>query len=234
MKQRGWQVKLKSGSDRLSMQANPQPSSEPQGIRERQASTARRKLIDATVTCLKRYGYSNASINRIQMEAGVSRGALTHHFPNKEDLIVATLDRLLEATLRPSLPSKSSKESINIVKDLEYIASDITTSREGEAMAEILIAMRSDTALHERVAPRLLQWNEMIDQAILGYYESPNQNDHDVVLIWTITRTFLRGLVLQEPFTPKPEMIKDIVVRFGEIISPYLKRRAKPEESDHA
>ncbi|MDC3401611.1 TetR/AcrR family transcriptional regulator [Alphaproteobacteria bacterium] len=218
--------------DDIPNRAEPAPAG--QTIRERQASIARSKLIDATVTCLKRYGYSNASINQIQMEAGVSRGALTHHFPNKEDLIVATLDRLLEATLRPSLPSKASKDSINLVKDLQYIASDITTSREGEAMAEILIAMRSDTALHERVAPRLLQWNEMIDQAILGYYESPNKDDHDVVLIWTITRTFLRGLVLQDPFTPNPETIKEIIIRFGEIISPYLKRRAKPQEPDHA
>ena len=78
--------------------ATPRPKPE-MSVKERQAAAARATLVEATISCLDKFGYAATSINRIQEAAGVSRGALTHHFPNKEDLMVATLDRLLISTL---------------------------------------------------------------------------------------------------------------------------------------
>ena len=76
------------------------------GVRQRQSLEARLKLIEATIFCLDKFGYADTSIARIQDQANVSRGALTHHFPSKEELVIATIDSLLEKLLRPSLPSK--------------------------------------------------------------------------------------------------------------------------------
>jgi AcrR family transcriptional regulator len=60
------------------------------------------RLIAATVVCLDRYGYSGTSISAIQDAAGVSRGAILHHYPSRQELIAATAARLLDAALRPT------------------------------------------------------------------------------------------------------------------------------------
>lgn len=53
---------------------------------ERRAAT-KSVLLDATIHCLGRDGYAATSISAITKQAGVSRGALLHHYPTKNELI---------------------------------------------------------------------------------------------------------------------------------------------------
>ena len=55
----------------------------------------RQRLLEATVHCLAELGWSAATVSVIADEAGISRGALQHHFPTRQELIaaVATLPR---------------------------------------------------------------------------------------------------------------------------------------------
>jgi len=196
------------------------------GVRHRQSVEARKVLVEATIRCLDKWGYSATSIARIQNEAKVSRGALTHHFPSKEDLMVSTIDNLLENLLRPSLPSKKLSRS-DITADLRWLARNMTDSQPGRALSEVLMATRTDTKLKSRVSNRLEEWNKKLDDAILGFYASPHGDDEDVRLIWMISRTFMRGLILQQPFTPNQAQIDLAIHRFGALIAPYLEMRQR-------
>ena len=51
--------------------------------------TTQTTLLEATVRCLGRDGYAATSISSIIEEAGVSRGALLHHYPTKNELVAA-------------------------------------------------------------------------------------------------------------------------------------------------
>lgn len=62
---------------------------------ERSAET-RLRLLDACVSCLVELGYANTTTNAIQERAGVSRGALMHHYASKADLMVASVRHLTE------------------------------------------------------------------------------------------------------------------------------------------
>ncbi|MDT4924435.1 MAG: hypothetical protein QOG01_2148 [Pseudonocardiales bacterium] len=55
----------------------------------------RNRLLDATIESLATTGYSGFSTNDVVRRAGVSRGALAHHFPVKADLIAAAGQRLI-------------------------------------------------------------------------------------------------------------------------------------------
>jgi AcrR family transcriptional regulator len=56
----------------------------------------RARLLDATIDCLVAKGYAELSTNDIVRQAGVSRGALAHHFPAKSDLVAAAAERLID------------------------------------------------------------------------------------------------------------------------------------------
>lgn len=54
----------------------------------------RRRLLDATVDCLVRHGYSGTTTTRVTELAGVTRGAQVHHFPTRADLVAAAVRHL--------------------------------------------------------------------------------------------------------------------------------------------
>ncbi|HEV2272391.1 MAG TPA: TetR family transcriptional regulator C-terminal domain-containing protein [Steroidobacteraceae bacterium] len=57
--------------------------------------TVRREaLIEATLSCLRKYGHEGLSVRRIGAEAGVSPGLITHHFPSVSALIAASYETL--------------------------------------------------------------------------------------------------------------------------------------------
>jgi AcrR family transcriptional regulator len=62
---------------------------------ERRATT-RGALMQATIECLVELGYAGTTTNEVQQRAGVSRGALTHHFASKADLLLAAMDYLYD------------------------------------------------------------------------------------------------------------------------------------------
>lgn len=54
---------------------------------EQRRTATRTMLLEATIDCLGAYGFAGTSISSIIEKAGVSRGALLHHYPTKNELI---------------------------------------------------------------------------------------------------------------------------------------------------
>ena len=93
--------------------------------KERRDET-RATLLDATVASLLEVGFAKTTTSEVQRRAGLSRGALLHHFPAKSELLVATVGHLammrgrelkaLEAEL-PAAPDKIN-ERVGVAIDL--------------------------------------------------------------------------------------------------------------------
>lgn len=54
------------------------------------------KLLDATLTVVRRKGYSATRVEDVCAEAGVTKGSFFHHFDSKEDLALAAADHWRE------------------------------------------------------------------------------------------------------------------------------------------
>lgn len=68
--------------------------------RKEQRARTHEVLLDATIRCLVTHGHAGTTTQRIQDEAGVSRGALLHHFGSKSELLVAAIHHIAEMRLR--------------------------------------------------------------------------------------------------------------------------------------
>jgi len=64
----------------------------------------RGRLLDATLECLARYGYAGTSFSTIAQHAGVSRGALQHHYPEKNYIIAGALEVISKRLLEDFVP----------------------------------------------------------------------------------------------------------------------------------
>jgi AcrR family transcriptional regulator len=60
--------------------------------------TARREqIVDCAITTIAEVGFANASVDQIAKRAGVSKGVITYHFPNKNEIVDAIVDKVLAA-----------------------------------------------------------------------------------------------------------------------------------------
>lgn len=76
--------------------------------REAQREATRARLVDTGVEMLISRGYAGLTTVAVQQSAGLSRGAVLHHFPTRADLLTAVIRRLLEmheAAAREALSS---------------------------------------------------------------------------------------------------------------------------------
>jgi len=196
----------------------------PPSAMEARAAAARKRILDAVVECLDRHGYAETSIARIQERAGVSRGALTHHFPSKEALMVETAGHLLRpvTTPRRSPPADAEDRAGAVEADIVWMWEKMVDTREGRALLEILVASRTDAALKRRIAGNFLDWNDRINRALAASYGALPAGAEAQEEIWTLCRVFLRGLNTQSPFEPDREARRRLVRRFARMIAKCL------------
>jgi AcrR family transcriptional regulator len=56
----------------------------------------REQIVEAAVAIIAERGLPELSLSAIEERAGMSRGQLTYYFPNKEDILLAVFDHMLE------------------------------------------------------------------------------------------------------------------------------------------
>lgn len=121
---------------------------------EERTRAMRQRLMEATVELLVEKGFSGTTTTLVSERAGVSRGAQLHHFPTKNDLVVAAVTHLteirgsdLEAAVA-RLPQGRHRTAAIIEMLGDHFASPVFT-----AALELWVAARTDPALLEAVAP---------------------------------------------------------------------------------
>lgn len=73
--------------------------SAPRRTQQQRREETRQRLLDATIDCLVEHGFAGTTTQRVQERAGVSRGALLHHFASKADLLAAATHHVAELRL---------------------------------------------------------------------------------------------------------------------------------------
>jgi len=118
---------------------------------ERSAET-RGKLIDATIDAVCERGLQNATTAEIARRAGVTRGALQHHFRNKADLLLAVLECICrQFALGLSGGADRNKSLEARCDDLVRSLWAIYGSRAYAAAIEVVLGARSDPETYARI-----------------------------------------------------------------------------------
>jgi len=108
----------------------------------------REALLDATVDCLVELGYANTTTREVARRAGVSRGAQTHHFPSKAELVAAAIEHVFDRQARgfrdafTALPEP--QRTLDHAVELLW---EIVSGPSYAAVLEVTVAGRTDPEL---------------------------------------------------------------------------------------
>jgi AcrR family transcriptional regulator len=210
-----------SGIKRRRTRAVAHNSAQPRQRRphaERSAET-KAKLVQAAIKCLHRYGYSAASTTMVSDEAGVSRGAMTHQFPSKVDLMLAVVRSVFEGELAEYerlLGSRSPKDSFFA---FPAIAWGVLSRPAAIAVTEIMMASRSDPALAAGLAPMQSSIERDAGRGVLHTLRDAGLSDRkDGIAIHRLFVAALRGLAIERLFSRDKSEIEDAVAVLEKVL----------------
>ncbi len=88
------------------------PGRPPNDVRQNGRASTRTQIIESAIKCLVELGYARTTTAVIADKAGLSRGAMLHHFPSKMDIVRAAVDHLHAKRLR-AMRKSMAKEPID-------------------------------------------------------------------------------------------------------------------------
>lgn len=126
----------------------------PRVPQEERTRSMRLRLLVATVDLLVERGFARTTTTSVSERAGVSRGAQLHHFPTKNDLVVAAVEHLTEvrgaelSAAAAALPTGERRTRAVLEMLADHFTSPVFT-----AALELWVAARTDPDLLAAVGP---------------------------------------------------------------------------------
>lgn len=127
---------------------------------ERTART-RAKLIEATIASLHEIGFHQTTTTVVAQRAGVSRGAMLHHFPTKADLMMAAAERMRDMRGELHRERLANLETpADKFLSLIDVLWEAMVSPSGVARIELMLSTRSDPDMAEK----FVRMNDELDK----------------------------------------------------------------------
>lgn len=185
----------------------------------------RERLLEATVECLVELGYTGTTTTAVVKRAGVSRGAILHHFPTKQDLVTTAVEYVLDKRnaafvqrFASSLPPRRDERFV------EALMQALWTEVDGPlfyAWLELVVASRTDPELRTRVGKIAERWTETTDlgfREIFGLPRQPGRHPHALAPIFSFM--VLNGLALEKLARPHASDVEKRVLRALKTMAP--------------
>src|SRR3954465_4780842 len=155
----------------------------------------RTQILDGARACFARYGYEGATVRRLEEATGLSRGAIFHHFRDKESLFLALAEddalRMADVVAEQGL--------VQVMRDLLLVQEPSTEEHPADWLGtrlEVSRRLRTDPEFRARWAERSSQLTQATRQRLLRQREAGNlRADVDVDVLTSFLELVLEGLV---------------------------------------
>ncbi|KRB86761.1 TetR family transcriptional regulator [Sphingomonas sp. Root710] len=174
-------------------------------IRWQQQKSARTRLamLDAGIDCLVERGYGGLSASLVAERAGVSRGAMHHHFATRLELVAGLVDHVFHKRLADFLDGYARAVAEHGEDGLIEIGSDLhwrsVETREYAAYLELTVAARTDPELAQLLEPALARYDALWRQEMMRFFPQWERDWEAMQIANDFTIAAHLGLLLQRP-----------------------------------
>lgn len=152
------------------------------------------RLVEATIRCLVKFGYSKTTTPKVAEEAGLSRGAMLHHFENGGQLMQATIVELHHKRLRAFRRAAESKE--NSVRTLVRAYWEQLLRPNFIAFQELAIAARTDKDLSQILEPVRIEFRQRWYELAIQLFPEWQRDLAAFNLALVLSQNLLEGLAI--------------------------------------
>ena len=168
---------------------------------EERSTETRRRLIEAAIEVMRKDGYANLTISKVTQSAGLTNGAMQHHFPSRDDLVMALLDAVYPV-LEISFDSIAAEEltpHARIARLVDILWA-IYSKPEYLAVWDIALGARGDPKLWAQVGNYQRHISMHIRSEFVRLFADLDISREDADRVLSVVVAAIRGLALQSMF----------------------------------
>ncbi|MEY3905825.1 MAG: hypothetical protein RIR59_648 [Pseudomonadota bacterium] len=154
----------------------------------------KKRLIEGAIRCLVKFGYSRTTTARVAAEAGLSRGAMLHHFENGEALMHAVIAELHEKRLRAI--RRIGKIVSRDVHEVVRAYWNQLSSPSFTAFHELSIAARTDQGLARILEPAQAEFRERRYALSIEAFPEWQKNRSNFDLALALSQQTIEGMAI--------------------------------------
>jgi AcrR family transcriptional regulator len=201
--------------------------------RNLKSAQTRARLVDATIRCIVKFGYANTITSKIAAEAGMSRGAMLHHFEFGSALIKATIVELHERRIRAF-----RRASKTVSHDPATMVREYWRQLQKPAFVafhELALAARSSKDLARILHPLEIDYRERFMKEAVELFPEWHADRKSLQIAMTLSQTLLEGMAIKVHTGSMDSKMIEPMLRLVErelyVMNPDLKIRHDAEAS---
>ena len=187
------------------------------------SESMQRRVLDATLKCIAERGYIGVSLQDIADLAGVSRGAITHHYPSKIELTSAAIQHFVEWRYDRVHAAFEGTEHLGLAQRLDVMWSEL--QQIFPITFELIVAMRADKellALYRRGAKgRVKEITTGFDEF---FPELSGMKGPGVMI--AVIAAFFRGVYI-DSVARDPAFVEEMKTAFQDMLAAYMAKEQK-------
>jgi AcrR family transcriptional regulator len=147
---------------------------------QRKSGEMRVRILQATIDCLVDKGYAALSTSDVTRRAGISRGAMHHHFPTRETLVAAVTEFVFYERMNHFLADyakmvRKRGEGSNVEAATETYWRSVQT-REYAAYLQLAVAAMTDKELNRTFLPASRRYDRVWTKEMIRSF--PGWEEH--------------------------------------------------------
>ena len=179
------------------------------------SAMTRDKILDAAINCFITQGYTNVTTAKVASAAGVSRGAMLHHFPSKTELIQAAIEylhnKLVEdftgrvREIPPSLRGKKHRRA-GLDAYWDHLSSDLFM-----AYHELCVAGRTDPELRDILESSTVKFDQHVQESTTELFRDWADRGERFLLAMDVTKFMMEGMAVGQMVNEREARIQRLL-----------------------
>ena len=169
---------------------------------EERRETTRRKLHEAAAECIARSGLANSSLGVIAKHAGVTRGAVQHHFGTRNELLLAVVDEFGQQLI--ALSRNLTGRHAPLTDRIDSICSlywETFSSPHFLAVIQIWLGVQNEPRIYRSVLNRIRWFEVELDRQWIDLFSDSPIDEKGLRAARHVTLGTMRGLALRMTYS---------------------------------
>lgn len=205
--------------------SSPQKAPRVRQTQEERTEAMRARLIAAAIDSLYRLGFAKTTTAVVAANAGVSRGAMLHHFPAKDDLLMAVVAHVRETSLAASL--RALEEIADPVERFLAVPSlgwDNFQTPTNIASLEIWMATRSNPELRPLFLREQAVAASQVDEVLLGLARAAGvkRDRARMMSVFRLHRAAINGALIDAVIRGDTSRVPPVIAELRAVLASLL------------
>ncbi len=185
---------------------------------QKKSAQTRISILEAAIKCLAVLGYASTTTQGVAKEAGISRGAMLHHYSTKQELVEQVIEYTFYKRMQKNIDAFSKLTDAERISEMQGVEVlwESYYSLEFQAYIELAMAARTDESLRRVFETKEKVFDRINRESIAQMFPEWQEKLKEVVVANNLLTSTLLGLHIYNYISPdddRTRLVRKVISR---------------------